>query len=84
LNTSGGEGGDVSAGYDNNVPTEQGEETGEGGGKKGLLGKVKEAFKPKAGTIGRADNDDLTASSAAAVKPEGGRHEQANRDLNRE
>jgi hypothetical protein len=48
------------------------------------LGKLKEALKPKAGSIGKADNDDLTASSAAAVKPEGWRHEQANRDLNRE
>lgn len=84
LNTSGGEGGDISAGYDNNVPTEQGEETGEGGGRKGLLGRVKEALKPKAGSIGRADNDDLTVSSAAAVKPEGWRYKQANKDLNRE
>jgi hypothetical protein len=57
---------------------------GEGGGRKGLLGKLKEALKPKAGSIGKADKDDLTASSAAAVKPEGWRHEQANRDLNRE
>jgi len=88
LNNDDGEGGNISAGYDNNVPTDQGEGTGEGesgsGGKKGILGKVKEAFKPKPGSIGRTENEDLTAGGAAAVRPDGGRHEQANTDLNRE
>jgi hypothetical protein len=60
-----------SAGYDNNM--EEGEDRhdgeGEGGGggeggkkkKHGLLSKVKNAFVPKPGGIGRTGNDDLVS-----------------------
>lgn len=52
--------GDVSAGYDNNIERQG----GEGGGKKhGILGKIKDAFVPKPGGIGRTGNEDLVCIS---------------------
>lgn len=59
ISDDGGRTGGVSAGYDNNM-----EGTGEGGeGKKkhGILGKIKEAFVPKPGAIGRTGNEDLVS-----------------------
>jgi hypothetical protein len=57
-----------SAGYDNNMEGEgrhggEGEGGGGEGGKKkhGLLSKVKDAFVPKPGGIGRMGNDDLVS-----------------------
>jgi hypothetical protein len=45
-----------SAGYDNNIEREGG---GGGGKKHGILGKIKDAFVPKPGSIGRTGNEDL-------------------------
>jgi len=73
----------TSEGFHDNVGNDVKEE---GGRKKsgGLLDKVKEVFKHKGGSSGQTENEHFTAGDAAAVKPEGERHEQANKDLNRE
>jgi len=72
----------TSEGFHDNVGNDVKEEGGKKSG--GLLGKVKEVFKPKGKSNVRTENEDLTAGDAAEVKPEGERHEQANKDLNRE
>jgi len=73
----------TSEGFHDNVGNDVKEE---GGRKKsgGILEKVKDVFKHKGGSNVQTENEDLTAGAAAEVKPEGERHEQANRDLNRE
>ncbi|KAE9379369.1 hypothetical protein N431DRAFT_478407 [Stipitochalara longipes BDJ] len=75
-NLGDGEGGD----YDDEGGNSEGKK------KHGILGKIKEAFVPKPGGIGRAGNEDLNIGDAAGFQPgrDTGRHEQANRDLNRE